>query len=215
MPARSRCRLLAPLRGRGESLIAMRGFGPLALVAAAAACGPSYQAIYEGDSKFEHCYALDESPNRAMQEKAGCWREWEERYTYGQTRDRIQYATGRFSALSRVPDLPTDEAMMQAAPGETPGKRSVHAAPVPTNAFAPPPSTLTPEGAKTASPAPQRPSSALSQAIPDSAPLKLPPPPTPPGADCRDRCASDWQGCKDNPTACEKTYRKCMHVCFK
>lgn len=189
----------------------MRLPGLLSL-ALAAGCGPSYQAIYEGDSKFEHCYALDENPNRPMNDKAACWREWQERYTYGQTRDRVEYAAGRFSALSRVPELPTDEAMMQAAPGETPGKRSVHAAPIPTNAFAPPPSTLSPDAGKTVAPEATRPSVALSLA-PENAPVKLPPPP--PGADCRDKCATDWRACKDTADTCEKGYRKCMHVCFK
>jgi hypothetical protein len=183
------------------------------LLASAAACGPSYQAIYEGDSKFEHCYALDENPNRPMSDKAACWREWQERYTYGQTRDRVEYAAGRFNALSRVPELPTDEAMMQAAPGETPGKRSIHAAPIPTNAFAPPPSTLAPDAGKAE---PPRRNVALSIAAPEAAPVKLPPPPpAPPGADCRDKCATDWRACKESADACEKGYRKCMHVCFK
>ena len=34
----------------------------VAVLGSALACGPSFQAIYEGNSRFEHCYALDESP---------------------------------------------------------------------------------------------------------------------------------------------------------
>src|SRR5262245_15726431 len=85
--------------------------------AALAACGPSFQVIYEGNSRFEHCYALEENPQASMPAKAACWRDWSEHYTYGQTRDRINYATARYVALSEAPNAPTDEALMMAAPG--------------------------------------------------------------------------------------------------
>src|SRR6185295_15317260 len=109
--------------------------------ALAAACGPSFHAMYEGNARFEHCYALEENPQSGMREKADCWRDWSERYTYGQTRDRIQYATARYVALSQAANVPTDEAMMMAAPGMTP-RQSTITAPAPTNAFAPPPKVL-------------------------------------------------------------------------
>src|SRR4051812_49840524 len=87
----------------------------LALVAG---CGPSFQAIYEGDARFEHCYALDDAPNAPMKDKTSCWRDWTQHYTYGQTRDRVEYAKARARALTRVNGEATDEALMQAAPGE-------------------------------------------------------------------------------------------------
>ncbi len=113
----------------------------VAIAGSAAACAPSFQAIYEGDSRFERCYALEENPGVPMREKAECWKGWTQRYTYGQTRDRVQYAYARWRALSDVPRLPTDEAMMMAAPGVTPRVSAITAA-APTNAFAPPPKVL-------------------------------------------------------------------------
>src|ERR1700733_12543086 len=82
------------------------------------ACGPSFQVVYEGDSRFEHCYALDENPNVSMQQKSDCWSDWMKHYTYGQTRDRVEFAAMRFRAIQRADTLPTDEAVMGAAPGE-------------------------------------------------------------------------------------------------
>lgn len=120
----------------------LRAAGALGLLGASA-CGPSFQAIYEGNARFEHCYALEENPQMPMRDKASCWRDWSERYTYGQTRDRIQYAIARYVALSQAPSLPTDEALMMAAPGEAP-RVSAITAPAPTNAFAPPPKVLDP-----------------------------------------------------------------------
>ncbi len=110
--------------------------GSLALVGAA--CGPSFQTVYENDARFEHCYALDETPTAAMTKKADCWNDWYKNHTYGQTRDRVEYARARYDALSTVPQLPTDEAMMAAAPGEGTNVDTA-AAPTPTSAFAPPP----------------------------------------------------------------------------
>src|SRR5262245_46672753 len=57
-----------------------------------AACAPSYNVVYEGDARFEHCYALDDSPRATMEQKSACWRDWTEHHTLGQTRDRIEYA---------------------------------------------------------------------------------------------------------------------------
>ena len=47
----------------------------LLLVVGGMACGPSFQAIYEGNSRFEHCYALEENAQTAMHDKADCWRD--------------------------------------------------------------------------------------------------------------------------------------------
>ncbi len=102
-------------------------------------CGPSFQALYEGDARFEHCYAVEEDGAVSMQKKADCWRDWTDHYTYGQTRDRVQYASMRYRALTST-NLPTDEGMMSAAPGEGNGDQNGTAL-APTNAFAPPPTT--------------------------------------------------------------------------
>jgi hypothetical protein len=120
------------------SAFAFRAACSAILVGALIACGPSFQALYEGDARFEHCYALEEDGVASMQKKADCWRDWTDHYTYGQTRDRVQYASMRYRALTSSA-LPTDEGMMSAAPGEAEGQNGTALAP--TNAFAPPPTT--------------------------------------------------------------------------
>ena len=185
-----------------------------------AACGPSFQAIYEGDARFEHCYALEDTPNAPMRDRTACWRDWSQNYTYGQTRDRVEYAAARSRALSRVHGAPTDEAMMQAAPGEGSEYHGV-AAPAPTSAFAPPPKTLgeVDAGARTfikiPDVLPPTPQPAVSSIV--SAPLA-----PPPGADCSDECSRGWQSCsgscdkaKGDCEKCQKTYKTCMKGCFK
>jgi hypothetical protein len=181
-----------------------------------AACGPSFQAIYEGNSRFEHCYALEENPQTAVRERADCWRDWSERYTYGQTRDRVQYAIARYVALSQASNVPTDEALMMAAPGVTP-RQSIITAPAPTNPFAPPPKVLEPgAGGRTGGVIPDSIADAGSWAA------KSPPPPPLPSSDCSDSCASAYRDCGNTCDAgakcaetCSKPYKTCMRGCFK
>jgi len=208
-------------RGARSTLLAV------AIAGGAGACGPSFQAVYEGNARFEHCYALEENPQVAMPEKASCWRDWSERYTYGQTRDRIHYATARYVALSEARELPTDEAMMMAAPGEAP-RLSTITAPTPTNAFAPPPKVLDDGG--------QLRSSNVYSGDPSNVPMSLlDAAPAAPGASagaarradplpanaCADGCASDFRSCTAACDAgpkcdgCNKTYKTCMRGCFK
>ena len=183
------------------------------------ACGPSFQAIYEGNARFEHCYALEETAPAPLDEKAECWHDWSQRYTFGQTRDRIHYATARYVALSQ--SVPTDEAMMMAAPGMA-QRTSTITAPTPTNAFAPPPKVL--EQADASAGTPSLPSelprivgtggssrdagpglAADASATPIRASL--------PGAECADACGAQFSACKG--AACDKTYRACMRACMK
>jgi hypothetical protein len=193
----------------------------------AAACGPSFQVIYEGNARFEHCYALEENSQASMPEKAQCWRDWSEHYTFGQTRDRINYATVRYVALSEAGNAPTDEALMMAAPGETP-RTSTITAPAPTNAFAPPPKVL--EDAGLAATSPARPGGGIGTNMNANIPM-LPldagaaEPPTPlPGASCSDTCGSSYRNCSANCVsdagtaeckACATKFRSCMRACFR
>jgi hypothetical protein len=190
----------------------------LATLFAAAACGPSFQALYEGDARFEHCYAMDESGSGSMQQKSDCWRDWTLHYTYGQTRDRVEYAAARYRALSRAPEAPTDDALMEAAPGE--GRGGGVAAPAPTSAFAPPPKTLAevdggPAGANVLPGYAPSPSVTVASAKPEPAAQR------PPSADCSDTCNTTWNDCKAKCSgakdcdACTATYKKCMKGCFK
>jgi hypothetical protein len=205
-------------------------FAAVPLVSCLSACGPSFHAIYEGNARFEHCYALEENPQASMTGKAACWRDWSERYTYGQTRDRIHYATARYVALSQAPTAPTDEALMMAAPGETP-RVSTITAPAPTNAFAPPPKVLE-QGDQTA--AQGRAGAAATVPIlgvDAGAPAQVPA--TLPASTCATQCGGAYRscsgGCEDTDAgaashanrkagacqACLKTYRACMRDCFK
>jgi len=190
-----------------------------AFLVAATACGPSFQVVYEGDSRFEHCYALDENPNVLMQQKGECWSDWIRHYTYGQTRDRVEFAVVRYRAIMRAGTLPTDEAVMGAAPGE--GTKGVSlAAPAPTSAFASPPKTIDEEVAPARSaPAP---AAALPPVAREPAATSGPPVPAsqPPGAACVDDCTQKWQSCHGSCAgatckACDKTYARCAGACFK
>lgn len=190
----------------------------MALIAAAAACGPSFQVVYEGDSRFEHCYALDENPNVLMQQKGECWNDWIKHYTYGQTRDRVEFAAVRYRAIMRAGTLPTDEAVMGAAPGE--GTKGVSlTAPAPTSAFASPPKTMGEETAP--STPPPAPAPALPQSLPPQAAPQSPAPPNrPPGATCVDACTETWQSCVGlcslaTCATCDKKYSRCAGACFK
>ena len=63
-------------------------------------CGASLQAVYEGDVRFEHCMALDAQPEVKPTIRRTCWEEWRKFYTFGQTRDRTEYA-GYFRAQAK------------------------------------------------------------------------------------------------------------------
>jgi hypothetical protein len=208
----------------------------LLILAPLLACGPSFHAIHEGNARFEHCYALEENPQSAMREKADCWRDWSEHYTYGQTRDRIQYATARYVALTQAPNIPTDEALMMAAPGEV-GRVSTITAPAPTNAFAPPPKVLdpvdgggVPQNAPSPRPSDTNPVLGMS---PDAGGGASPATPLLPQSSCSSSCATTYRDCgggcesvmsdagpRDKEKAkicvvCERTYKTCMKGCFK
>jgi hypothetical protein len=205
----------------------------------AAACGPSYQTLYEGDSHFERCYAMDERGDVALEAKSGCWKGYVARHSYGQTRDRIRYAGIRMNALARLPALPTDEAMMEAAPG---GTIAAVNAPSPTNAFAPPPKTLHDSDAGVA------PTVEVASAKAPEGPVAPTPAAAPPQSDCADTCSRAWSTCRStcesgrpsDPArgalgapgagsvgpaspdargarcdACAKTYRGCMRACYR
>ncbi len=195
--------------GLGMAVVGLTGAG-------LASCGPSFQVVYEGDSRFEHCYALDENPNVLMQQKGECWSDWLGHYTYGQTRDRVEFAAVRSRAILRAGSLPTDEAVMGAAPGE--GATGVTlAAPAPTSAFASPPKTSGEDGGSGPDAAPPPvPQSVLQPPAPPSASA---PAPKPPGAACVETCNDNWQGCRGSCslavcTACDKTYAKCARACL-
>ena len=189
---------------------------PFAIVAAAGACGPSFQTIYENDARFEHCYALDDSATAKLEQKAACWKDWKEHHTFGQTRDRVEYAQSRFVALNST-EMPTDEAMMHAAPGEV-GEHTQLTAPTPTNAFAPPEAMAAVDAGAHASPPPTI-TAFVAPPMPPVVDAGAPPPPVvrPRAAVCTDDCSRSFQECKSTKDAgaCDDGYDRCVVACVK
>jgi len=84
-------------------------------------CGASYQAVYAGDVRFEHCMALDAHPDVNPDIRRACWSAWVEHYTYGQTRDRVGHALMRIRQLSGIGDA-EDEATAEPPLEEDPSQ---------------------------------------------------------------------------------------------
>jgi hypothetical protein len=191
-----------------------RGTFALALALLAGACGPSVSAIYEANIRFEHCYRLDLDTGVATGHRIACWKEWSQRYTYGQTRDRLEYAKKRIAQLS-AGDSSRPELDLSASDAGA----SASEAPVPTNIHAPPPPvipTAAPRGASDAGLADD-----ASGGV-ESAPARA----EPPGAKCVTECRSSWRACLDvcNPDAgkkrgscksCDGDYGRCVQRCYK
>jgi hypothetical protein len=163
----------------------------------AAACGASSSAIYEGDVRFEHCMALDTRSEVKPTIRRACWEEWQRFYTFGQTRDRVEYARARIKNLSGASDFE------DWTPAET-GK--ILAVPEPTSALAPPPMMLAPDaGAPRPVPPP------VASAAPDGGV------PTAEGCvgECDEALAYCRAECKD--ASCERDcagkYKRCAKRC--
>jgi hypothetical protein len=161
--------------------------------------------VYEGDVRFEHCYRLDEERRVHIGEKLTCWREWSQKYTYGQTRDRIEYALARERTLAQA----QASGERSAPPGASVGLAAT--SPQPTNAFAPPPPTMTRDAGTDTE---QKPAVA---ALMEPA---LGPLPSAPGASCGGGCGKTWVQCVGQckggncQSACDDRYKSCMRGCF-
>jgi hypothetical protein len=68
-----------------------------------ASCGPSFEAVHEGNVRFEHCYRLDHDEEIASSHRDYCWTQWVQVYTYGQPQDRVEYAKRRIRVLRGEP----------------------------------------------------------------------------------------------------------------
>jgi hypothetical protein len=186
--------------------------GVLALGVAASACGPSVQSIYEGNVRFEHCYRLDLEVDAAPTHREACWKEWLGMYTYGQPRDRIEYARRRAQAFANGdvnrPSLDIEEASGNAKKAEArqfylvvPAQTSVHAPPPPiaTRWYADagsPPAPTTEQGE--AAPADQCAAGCHGKRT-----------------DCEEACASDGGKPEVSCKACDPAYKGCMRRCFE
>lgn len=194
------------MRPRSAFLAALVAFG----------CGPSISSIYEGNIRFEHCYRLDLDLSIAPSHRLACWREWANRYTYGQTRDRLEYARRRALALEAGDtarprlDLASESTAAAHSNGDEP--------PMPTSLHKPPPPILP----ASAPPPPVATSSAppASAAPPDA----VEPPQASPGctADCRANWRACTQPCREEGAKgqarcapCDLDYRSCMQRCYR
>jgi hypothetical protein len=185
-----------------------------ALTLTAFACGPSVQSIYEGNVRFEHCYRLDLEVDTAPTHRQACWTEWLSMYTYGQPRDRIEYARRRVHAFASGdvdrPTLDIGDAK------KTEARQFYLVVPAPTSVHAPPPPIATRwyGDAGAAPAAPIVPTAAASASL--SAPNDKC------SSDCRETHAACAAPCdpdagKPDPPckACDPDYKNCMKRCFQ
>jgi len=174
-------------------------------------CGPSVQSIYEGDVRFEHCYRLDLELDVAMTHRQACWTTWLDRYTYGQSRDRLEYARRRVRAFATGD---TDRPALRVG-GNQPqadSRQFYLVVPAPTNVHAPPPPIATRMNAS-----PEPPTSSSAQPAKSSEKLA-------PGEDCATACHNSFSSCNQacDPAvkaaackSCDPDYKKCMARCFE
>jgi hypothetical protein len=187
-----------------------RSLLPLAAAAAlvvAASCGPSMQSIYEGDVRFEHCYRLDLEQDVAITHRQACWATWLERYTYGQSRDKIEYGRRRMRAFSGG-DGDRPQLRLGEAPTQRDARQFYLVVPAPTSVHAPPPPIAT--RVNVAEPAPSSAPSGAHQLAP--------------GENCAGECRQAFSSCSQacDPAAkspacksCDPDYKKCMQRCFE
>jgi len=173
--------------------------------AAAFSCGPSVQSIYEGNVRFEHCYRLDLDLDIAPSHRETCWKQWLRSYTYGQARDRIEYARRRVRAFaSGDPGRP----LLNLSEHRPEARQFYLVVPAPTSIHAPPPPIATQVNPTAPVVVPSVASSAA------------------PGASCASECDRAWQSCQaacgpdggaSEPAcqSCEPDYKSCMKRCYE
>jgi hypothetical protein len=186
-------------------------------------CGPSVQSIYEGDVRFEHCYRLDLELDVATTHRQACWTTWLDRYTYGQSRDRLEYARRRVRAFgSGDVDRPT----LRVGTNEAQDTRQFYlVVPQPTSVHAPPPPIATRVNATPDAPAAGSAEPSKTPAISNSAQAAIVPSDKPaPGEDCAGPCKSAFNSCNQACDAaaksaacnsCDPDYKRCMARCFE
>jgi hypothetical protein len=183
-----------------------RGGLSLALVSCLTACGASYQSVYENEVHFEHCYAVDVSPNMSQSAKLQCWSEWTKRFSQGQARDRVEYAYSRQRALMSGSDDPAPRMSIgpQSPSGPPPLAASpVVASPLPRTPYEGPPATM----ALTATPAPP-------PSAPVAAPVSQHDKNLSPTQLCARDCGESFTSCA---TACQRSncYNRCGELARK
>lgn len=88
--------------------------------------------------RFEHCYRLDLDPKIAPPHRHACWKQWLNVYSYGQPKDRFEYARRRLGELEAGDPSPP---RLNLETKETRTARQFYmSTPTPVNVHAPPPS---------------------------------------------------------------------------
>jgi hypothetical protein len=173
---------------------------------AAGGCGPSMQSIYEGDVRFEHCYRLDLDREIAPSHRHACWAQWVQTYSYGQSRDKIEYAKRRLRYLESGETSPPELNVVSTAQGTDFAPDS---SPEQVNLHAPPPSV-----------APKSPEQQSATTLVPTSPAGLP------GQACAVECARVFRDClapcagtaAEAPSrclGCEEDYGRCMQRCYQ
>lgn len=175
-----------------------RTFAVLVTLGGLAACGPSVQVLHEGTVRFEHCHRLDLDPQIAPSHRLACWQAWTTRYSYGQPRDRLEYAQRRIAAIQRNEPPPQLEI-------ETTPQHLLEEPEGPTDVHAPPPPIA-------------RPANGAQPSDDDSWRTAAEAPGDQCARDCRQERARCLDSCSEGgpeTCPCETNYRGCMVRCFE
>jgi len=181
----------------------VRPFAALGVIVLSTACGASINAVYEGDVRFEHCMALDSEKETKPTIRRACWEEWTKFYTFGQTRDRVEYARLRMKQLSLTSDFDEGEFLASV------DVRTPSAVPEPTSALAPPPMMLATDAGT-----PTDPADAGADADAGEEVVLLP------GLTCSKTCELTFTNCQSAcrvpacGATCTSKYKGCMKRCF-
>jgi hypothetical protein len=186
---------------------ALTGFAVAIALPWPTGCGPSVQAVHEGNVRFEHCYRLDLDPRIAPSHRLTCWQQWSTSYSYGQSRDRLEYARRRVRSLSAGE---SSAMRLQLAPAEQRAPRPDEAAgaPAPTSAHAPPP----PMAVKPEAERPEQDAGPPTEAG------------VAPFAACFRQCTDRWRVCRSHCpgteadpgcVGCNPDYRSCVERCLR
>lgn len=196
---RSRAGVLRSSRRR-SLLAAAVSFSAVFVVA----CGASIGSLYESEVRFEHCMALDERSEVKPTLRRTCWDEWLRFYTFGQNRDRIDWARSRVRQLGSVSDFAEQDWEQEAS---TP----LLAVPDPTSIMAPPPMMLTPD---------KKQDGGVASASPPPAPGGLEPDAGAATNPCAEECDAALAYCQQECSSagcsksCDGKYRRCIRRCF-
>lgn len=62
-------------------------------------CGATFTSHHKSDAHFDQCHALDLDPQATQARRLFCWQEWLDKYSSGQSRERVQNVERRVLVL--------------------------------------------------------------------------------------------------------------------